>query len=140
MPVKRDENEAGFTMIMTVIGLSLMAALVLVAVTAVNGDSHLTAHDLKQKQAYEAAKAGIDDYAYHLHANNSYWTSCANVAKPTAVNPMNASPRKPRTGAPFPASPAPNTRSNCCRRPARRPTRSATKTMRPKACCSRWTR
>ncbi len=69
MPVRGDNNEAGFTMIMTVIGLSLMAALVLVAVTAVNGDSHLTAHDLKQKQAYEAAKAGIDDYAYHLNAN-----------------------------------------------------------------------
>jgi type II secretory pathway pseudopilin PulG len=86
MPVRRDDNEAGFTMIMTVIGLSLMSALVLVAVTAVNGDQHLTAHDLQQKRAYEAAKAGIDDYAYHLHANNSYWTSCASVAEPSAVN------------------------------------------------------
>ncbi len=86
MPVSRNTNEGGFTMVMTVIGLSLIAMLVLVAVTAVNGDSHLTAHDLQQKQAYEAAKAGIDDYAYHLHANNSYWTSCANVAAPSAVN------------------------------------------------------
>jgi hypothetical protein len=86
MRVNRDTNEGGFTMIMTVIGLSLIAMLVLVAVTAVNGDSHLTAHDLRQKQAYEAAKAGIDDYAYHLHANNSYWTSCASVAAPSAVN------------------------------------------------------
>ncbi len=86
MPVSRNTNEAGFTMIMTVIGLSLIAMLVLVAVTAVNGDTHLTVHDLQQKQAYEAAKAGIDDYAYHLHANNSYWTSCANVAAPSAVN------------------------------------------------------
>jgi hypothetical protein len=84
--MSRARNEEGFTMIMTVIGLSLMAALVLVAVTAVNGDSHLTLHDLKQKQAYEAAKAGIDDYAYHLHANNSYWTSCANITGETAVN------------------------------------------------------
>jgi type II secretory pathway pseudopilin PulG len=84
--VKRAKSEEGFTMIMTVIGLSLMAALVLVAVTAVNGDSHLTLRDLQQKQAYEAAKAGIDDYAYHLHANNSYWTSCANITGETAVN------------------------------------------------------
>lgn len=76
-------------MIMTVIGLSLMAALVLVAVTAVNGDSHLTLRDLQQKQAYEAAKAGIDDYAYHLHANNSYWTACSNVEGATAVNQVN---------------------------------------------------
>jgi len=91
MPVRRVDNEDGFTMVMTVIGLSLMAALVLVAVTAVNGDSHLTAHDLRQKQAYEAAKAGIDDYAYHLHANNSYWIGCDGV-EDEAVNPMNADP------------------------------------------------
>jgi type II secretory pathway pseudopilin PulG len=86
MPVNRTDNEAGFTMIMTVIGLSLMAALVLVAVTAVSGDTHLTTHDLEQKRAYEAAKAGIDNYAYHLHGNNSYWTACAGVSGPTAVN------------------------------------------------------
>jgi type II secretory pathway pseudopilin PulG len=86
MPVNRTDNEAGFTMIMTVIGLSLMAALTLVAVTAVTGDTHLTTHDLEQKRAYEAAKAGIDNYAYHLHGNNSYWTACAGVTGPSAVN------------------------------------------------------
>jgi type II secretory pathway pseudopilin PulG len=86
MPVNRTNNEAGFTMIMTVIGLSLMAALTLVAVTAVTGDTHLTTHDLEQKRAYEAAKAGIDNYAYHLHGNNSYWTACAGVTGPSAVN------------------------------------------------------
>jgi hypothetical protein len=86
MPVTRNENEDGFTMIMTVLGLSFVAALALVAVTAVTGDNHLTAHDLEQKRAYEAAKAGIDNYAYHLHANNSYWASCASVSSPTAVN------------------------------------------------------
>jgi type II secretory pathway pseudopilin PulG len=86
MPVNRTDNEAGFTMIMTVIGLSLMAALTLVAVTAVTGDTHLTTHDLEQKRAYEAAKAGIDNYAYHLHGNNSYWTACAGVTGPSAIN------------------------------------------------------
>ena len=88
MRVNGNEREQGFTMIATVIGLSVMALLALVAVTAVNGDSQLTGRDLQQKQAYEAAKAGIDDYAYHLHANSSYWTSCANVASPSAVNLM----------------------------------------------------
>lgn len=85
MPVTRG-NEDGFTMIVTVIGLSLMAALTLVAVTAVSGDTHLTVRDAQQKQAYEAAKAGIDDYAYRLHGNTAYWTACANVTGPTAVN------------------------------------------------------
>jgi type II secretory pathway pseudopilin PulG len=79
-------NEDGFTMIMTVLGLALMVSLTLVALTAVNGDSHLTVRDQQQKQAYEAAKAGVDDYLYHLHANTGYWTSCASVPEPSAVN------------------------------------------------------
>jgi type II secretory pathway pseudopilin PulG len=79
-------NEDGFTMIVTVIGLSLMAALTLVAVTAVSGDTHLTVRDVQQKKAYEAAKAGIDDYAYRLHANTAYWTQCSGTAG-DAVNP-----------------------------------------------------
>ncbi len=82
-------------MIVTVIGTSLVAMLALVAVTAVNGDSHSGAYDFKQKQAYEAAKAGIDDYAYHLHANNSYWITCDNVAdKPSAVNQVGSTEKR----------------------------------------------
>ena len=92
MPVTRS-NEDGFTMIVTVIGLSLMAALTLVAVTAVSGDTHLTVRDAQQKQAYEAAKAGIDDYAYRLHANTAYWTQCSSVAG-DAVNPMGSTTKK----------------------------------------------
>jgi type II secretory pathway pseudopilin PulG len=86
MPVRRQTDEAGFTMIMTVIGLSVIAATVLVAVTSVRGDIHLASYDLDQKRAYEAAKAAIDNYAYHLNAENSYWTSCDQVPAPSAVN------------------------------------------------------
>lgn len=80
------EGEEGFTMIMTVIGLSLVAMLATVAVTAVQGDSHMTYRDYTRKQAYEAAKAGIDEYAFHLHKDNGYWAKCTNVGTPTAVN------------------------------------------------------
>lgn len=73
-------------MIMTVIGLSLVALLVAVAVTAVNGDVHQNARDLSRKQAYEAAKAGIDEYAYHLHTDNGYWAKCTAVTGSNAVN------------------------------------------------------
>ena len=86
MPVGRRNGEEGFTMIMTVIGLSLIAMLVAVGVTAVNGDVHQNARDLSRKQAYEAAKAGIDEYAYHLHNENGYWAKCTNVTGPSAVN------------------------------------------------------
>jgi hypothetical protein len=87
MPVTRS-GEEGFTMVITVIGASLVAMLVLVAVTAVNGDSHSGAYDFKQKQA------GIDDYAYHLHANNSYWTTCNNVTPPSAVNQVGSTEKR----------------------------------------------
>jgi hypothetical protein len=86
MSLKHRSDEAGFTMIMTVIGLSAIAAIVLAGVTSVRGDIHLSAYDLDQKRAFEAAKAGIDNYAYHLNAENSYWTSCDTVPAPEAVN------------------------------------------------------
>jgi type II secretory pathway pseudopilin PulG len=80
------DGEEGFTMIMTVLGLALVAMLATVAVTAVQGDSNMTYRDFSRKQAYEAAKAGIDEYAYHLHKDNGYWAKCTNVGTPTAVN------------------------------------------------------
>jgi len=90
MPVRDHRGEEGFTMIMTVIGVSVIALLVLVAVTAVNGDAHLTGRDLSRKQAYEAAKAGIDEYAYHLHSNTAYWSECTEPdlveGTPSALN------------------------------------------------------
>lgn len=82
-----DRNgQEGFTMIMTMIGLALVATLVLVGVTAVGSETRFAGYDLNQKRAYEAAKAGIDDYAYHLHTDNGYWAKCTNVAPPNAVN------------------------------------------------------
>lgn len=87
MPViKRGQQEDGFTMVVTVIGMSVLALLVLVAVTAVNGDAHLTGRDLMRKQAYEAAKAGIDEYAFRLHTNSGYWAKCDDVEDGSAVN------------------------------------------------------
>ena len=83
MPVTSRDREAGFTMVATVIAMSIVMLLAAVAVTAVNGDTHLTRHDLDSKQAYEAAKAGIDDYAFHLDADSSYWTECTEVPSPT---------------------------------------------------------
>lgn len=82
----RRGGEDGFTMIMTVLAMALIAMLAAVAVTAVQGDSNMTYRDYSRKQAYEAAKAGLDEYAYHLHKDNGYWAKCTNVGTPTAVN------------------------------------------------------
>jgi len=81
-------------MIATVVAMSIVMLLAVVAVAAVNGDTHLTRRDLDSKRAFEAAKAGIDDYAYHLSANSGYWAECANVATPNAVNQQNSTTKK----------------------------------------------
>jgi type II secretory pathway pseudopilin PulG len=82
MSMKSARSEDGFTMVATMIGIFVIALLAGVAVAAVNGDTHTGLRDFEQKQAYEAAKAGIDEYAYHLHIDNAYWTKCANVSGP----------------------------------------------------------
>jgi type II secretory pathway pseudopilin PulG len=83
---KSDTSEAGFTMIAVLIGMMIVTALALAAVTAVRGDIPLTSRDLASKKAYEAAKAGVEDYASHLYADSLYWTRCTEVPTPNAVN------------------------------------------------------
>lgn len=73
-------------MVATILGVGMIMALALATVTAVRGDIHLTGHDIDSKRAYEAARAGVEDYASHLYADSLYWTKCANVATPNAVN------------------------------------------------------
>jgi hypothetical protein len=96
--------EDGFTMIMTVIGLTLIVLLAAVAVTAVNGDAQLSGHDLSRKQAYEAALAGINEYAFHLHQEPNYWEKCTGAVptgQPTALNQKGSTKnRRPVPGQP----------------------------------------
>jgi len=94
MPVTAYDREGGFTMIATVIAMSILMLLAAVAVAAVNGDTHITRRDLDQKKAFEAAKAGIDDYAYHLASNSGYWAECASVPTPNAVNQQNSTTKR----------------------------------------------
>ena len=79
-------SEAGFTMVATLIGTTVMASLALVAVTAVRGDIPLYEHDINSKRAYEAARAGVEDYAFHLYSEPLYWSKCTSVEGPNALN------------------------------------------------------
>ncbi len=118
MPVTRDRGEQGFTMIMTILGMALIASLVAVAVAAVNGTVHTNARDLSRKQAYEAAKAGIDEYAFHLHNDSAYWTKCTAVTGPTALNQQgstaNRRPVPGETGAEYALELIPATGHSAC--------------------------
>lgn len=91
---KNNRSEAGFTMVATLIGMMIVTALALAAVTAVRGDIPLTSRDLASKKAYEAAKAGIEDYASHLYADSLYWTRCTEVPTPNAVNPSGSTAKR----------------------------------------------
>jgi hypothetical protein len=84
----------------TVAGMFLASLLALGAVSAVSGDLNLTSNDLSHKQAYEAARSGIDDYAFHLNKDNSYWTRCTAVPTPNAVNQQGSTvKRRPVPGS-----------------------------------------
>lgn len=105
-------------MIATVISMSVIMLLAVVAVTAVSGDTHLTQRDLEQKQAYEAAKAGIDNYAYHLSSNTGYWALCTGVPSPNAVNQVGSTSKRlsvpGNTGAEFAIELIPATGQSTC--------------------------
>lgn len=100
-------DESGFTMIMTVIGVTLVALVAAVAVVAANGDSKQTARSADRQQAYEAALAGIHEYAFHLHENQEYWAKCTLIAAeektggtPIALNEKGSTAnRRPVPGA-----------------------------------------
>jgi type II secretory pathway pseudopilin PulG len=102
MPMKA-RDESGFTMIMTVIGITLVALVAAVAVTAVNGDAQQSTRSQSRQQAYEAALAGIHEYQFHLHWNNAYWEKCAGAVKPGEPNALNevgsTANRRPVPGA-----------------------------------------
>jgi hypothetical protein len=78
-------DESGFTMIMTVIGVTLVALVAAIAVVAANGDSKQAAGSANRQQAYEAAIAGINEYAFHLYADQEYWAKCTQGAATEAA-------------------------------------------------------
>ncbi len=87
MNPKRDE--AGFTMIMTVIGITLVALIAAVAVTAVDGSSKSTAGTLNREQAYEAALAGLHEYSFHLHEDSGFWAKCTGAVGSGELDALN---------------------------------------------------
>lgn len=80
------KDQRGIVMPVVLSVIIITTLLVATMAAAVNGDLSLTRRDLHEKQAYEAARAGIADYAFHLNNDTSYWARCTNVPTPNAVN------------------------------------------------------
>ena len=79
-------REDGFTMGVVVVSSFIAMTAATVALATATGDLRGSKWDLEQKQAYDAAQAGINDYAFHLNNDSSYWARCDNVPSPNAVN------------------------------------------------------
>lgn len=86
--------EDGFTMGIVLIAGFIVTVVATVALAAATGDLNGNRNDLDQKQAYDAAQAGINDYAFHLNTDNGYWAKCTSVPNPNAVNQVGSTSRR----------------------------------------------
>jgi hypothetical protein len=122
--MKRDlqfvRREDGFTMGVVVISAFIATTVATVALATASGDLNGNLNDLKQKQAYDAAQAGINDYSFHLNTDNSYWTRCDQVPNPNAVNLAGSTTRRRAvpggTGATYSIELLPATGKSACNR------------------------
>jgi Tfp pilus assembly protein PilX len=76
--------EEGFTMIVAIGVFLVTSLLVAAAFVAAQSDIHLTQHDLDQKRALYAARAGVNEIIYQLNQNTNYWTGCPSQSKTAA--------------------------------------------------------
>jgi hypothetical protein len=84
---RRAAGEEGFTMLLAIGILSVCLLLAVAGYTAVQGDVHVSQHDLDGKRAYAAAEAAANAYLYQLNQNPNYWSTCANDTQSTTPVP-----------------------------------------------------
>ena len=115
---RRLAAEDGFTMATTILATLVVTLALAATVSAVNGDISITGRDLDQKKAYEAARAGLADYSFHLNKDNGYWAKCTNVPAPNAVNDIGSTTRRRNvpgnTGATYAIELIPATGQSAC--------------------------
>ena len=72
-------SEDGFSLVIT-LGVMLITSLLLVAAFTADGtDVSLSHEDLTQKEAYNAAVAGVQNYEYRLQVNPDFWETCESL-------------------------------------------------------------
>jgi Tfp pilus assembly protein PilX len=80
--LRRARDERGFTMFTVMMVMLIAGIFVAGAYAASDGDLPLGGKSQDAKQAYAAAEAGINYYAYHLAEDPDYWTNCTTVPAP----------------------------------------------------------
>jgi Tfp pilus assembly protein PilX len=80
-------DERGFTMLAVMMVMLVAGLFVAGAFAASDGDLPLGGQSRDAKQAYAAAEAGIDYYAFHIAQDPDYWTKCTTVPAPNPGEP-----------------------------------------------------
>jgi Tfp pilus assembly protein PilX len=69
-------SEGGFSLIVVLSVMLISSALLIAGLTATINDIHLSYSSSNHTQAYYAALAGVQEYAYKLQDNPDYWETC----------------------------------------------------------------
>jgi hypothetical protein len=77
----------GFSMITVMLAMLVTGLFVTGAFAAADGDLPILNRSQDGKEAYAAAEAGVNFYAFHLAQDDRYWAKCANVPAPNATEP-----------------------------------------------------
>jgi Tfp pilus assembly protein PilX len=73
---RRAADESGFTMIVAMMVLMVVTLLIGAAFVAANGDIGNSRHDIDQKRALYAARAGLSQFLYRLNKDTELWKTC----------------------------------------------------------------
>ena len=73
-------NQDGIALITVILSTSVLLLLVMACSTYAIGSLHLSRHDQDWNASLAAAEAGVDDYLYRLHNDESF-VNCAALAR-----------------------------------------------------------
>ncbi len=79
--VHRTRGEDGFTMFAVMVAMTVIITASAATVAATTGDLRAGGDDVQRKQAYAAAEAGAQAYAYELAIEPDFWQLCTNTTK-----------------------------------------------------------
>jgi Tfp pilus assembly protein PilX len=103
---RRLRSEGGFAMA-TVMGVLMVVSLASVAAfAATTGDIRSGTDDVQRKQAYAAAEAGLQAYAYQLSLDADLWSRCDQVSSTGLIVNQRVAPNGARQWSTLPGSSA----------------------------------
>lgn len=100
----RTRSESGFALIAVMSVLLVVSLASVAAFAATTGDINASSKDIQRKQAYAAAEAGIQAYAYQLSLNPDLWTQCDQVSSSVLNVNQRVAPGGARTWTTLPDS------------------------------------